>query len=143
MKRGFTIIELLVVVAIIAVLASTIIISLDVINARGANTAVQTNLGQIRSESLLYREANGGLFLNLCEADSNPYRIRPQLLEACSRAGISGASCKCFDGEDSWVAAVPLKQGGGGYAWCVDSNNYGGTITETRFDMLTSNILCK
>jgi prepilin-type N-terminal cleavage/methylation domain-containing protein len=113
MRRGFTIIELLVVIAIIAVLASSIIISLDIINARGANTAVQTNLGQIRSESLLYRESNSGLFLNLCEADSNPFRIKPQLLEACSRAGVSGASCKCFDDADSWVAAVPLKQGGG------------------------------
>lgn len=142
MKKGFTLIELLVVIAIIAVLATIVVISLDVINARGANSAVQANLSQIRSESLLYHETNGS-FVGLCEADVDPFRINDQLTEACFRTG-AGATCKCFADVNSWVVTVPLRSSTDGYAWCVDSANFGAGIQLSRFNAITNaNTLCQ
>lgn len=134
MRKGFTIIELLVVVAIIAVLTSVVVIVIDVYRARSSNTSIQATLGQIRSESLLYRENNTGLFDDLCTA-GEPYRISAMFAEAHLQAGATG---KCHDGDLSWVMAIPLRAGGDGYAWCVDSTNYGGPIDQARFDIINS-----
>lgn len=143
MKRGFTIIEVLVVVAIIAVLASIVIISIDTYKSRSINANIQATLGQIRSESVLYQQTNGS-FDGLCNA-SSPYRIVEQRSEACFQAGLNlgESSCVCYDEPNMWVIAVPLRNSDAGAAWCVDSNNYGGPITESQFNMLTANTLCQ
>lgn len=134
MKKGFTIIELLVVVAIIAVLSAVVVIAIDVYRARGSNTNIQATLGQVRSESLLYRENNDGSFVGLCGA-GDPYRIAAMYAEAHLQAAGAG---KCHAGDSSWVMAIPLRSGADGYAWCVDSTNYGGFIDEGQFDGISS-----
>lgn len=144
MKKGFTIIELLVVVAIIAILASIVIVSIDAYRARTSNTSIQAMLGQIRYESALYQETNGGSFAMLCNA-STPYQIVEQRSEACFQAGLNllDSACRCFAEPDWWVIAVPLRNSDLGFAWCVDSNNYGGGIDEFRFNSIGGGILCQ
>jgi prepilin-type N-terminal cleavage/methylation domain-containing protein len=140
MKKGFTIIELLVVVAIIAVLSSIVIVSIDVYRTRSSNTNIQATLGQVRSESLLYQQSNGS-FLDVCEA-GEPYRIAAMLSEIQAQSFIAP---KCFDDSDSWVATTPLRGGETDeFAWCVDSNNFGGLISSTRYaSIINANTLCQ
>jgi prepilin-type N-terminal cleavage/methylation domain-containing protein len=139
MKKGFTIIELLVVVAIISLLTSVVVIVIDVYRARSSNASIQATLGQVRSESLLYRENNTGSFGGMCTAGA-PYMISAMFAQAHLQAGATGV---CYAGESTWVMAIPLKAGGEGYAWCVDSANYGGPINQARFDILSVSTLCQ
>ena len=143
MKKGFTVIELLVVVAIIAILASIVIISIDAYRTRSSNTSIQAILGQIRSESVLYQQTNGS-FDGLCTA-TGEYRIVEQRSEACFQAGLNlgDSACRCDAEPNTWVIAVPLRNSDLGAAWCVDSENFGGGIDATRFNAIGGGVLCQ
>ena len=52
--RGFTLIELLVVIAIIGILASVVLASLNSARDKGADSAIKSNLNNIRSQAELF-----------------------------------------------------------------------------------------
>lgn len=143
MKKGFTIMELLISIAIITLLSTVVIIAVSATRDKGSDTNIQATLGQIRSETLIYREEHNGSYDALCGA-GDPYRILEQRSEACFHGGYSvgDASCLCHDSEDAWVIAVPMKTDKYGDAWCVDSTNFGGPIDATRFSALSETTLC-
>lgn len=53
-NRGFTLVELLVVVAILGILTSIVLVSLGTANTSGADGAVKTNISNIRAQAQLY-----------------------------------------------------------------------------------------
>ncbi|MGY4893090.1 MAG: type II secretion system protein [Candidatus Saccharimonadota bacterium] len=57
-KKGFTIVELLIVVVVIAILAAITIVSFNGISQRAANTAALDSLRKIEKSMLMYRETN-------------------------------------------------------------------------------------
>ena len=59
LKRGFTLIELLVVIAVLGVLSSIILASLNSARGRGNDTAIKSELAQIRTQAELYATING------------------------------------------------------------------------------------
>lgn len=142
-KKGFTIIELLVVVAIIALLTAVVVIAIDVYRARGSNASIQATLGQTRSEVALYRENNDGSYEGLCDpARTGDFRIHEQYIEARLQSG--GGDHLCFSDTNAWVMAVELKGSSGSeFAWCVDSTNFGGPISAARFGSLSATTLCQ
>lgn len=135
--RGFTLVELLVVVAILGILTSVVLVSLSTANTRGKDGAIQANLDSLRTQAQLYYNANGGYGSNAslvndtgdCTANTagtvfEDARVRQQV--AATNFANSGGSVTCN------VAA-----GGAGYAiyaalassfttyFCVDSNGVG------------------
>lgn len=65
MNRGFTIVELLVVVVVIAVLAAITIISYNGIQQRATRTKIDTSVAQVKRALEMYRAENG-IYPNAC-----------------------------------------------------------------------------
>jgi prepilin-type N-terminal cleavage/methylation domain-containing protein len=131
---GFTLLELLIVIAIIGILTSIIMISLSDTRNKGEDTAVKSNLNTIRGVSELFYANNGNSFLpvggstfsiaacpvynasgtNMLSADKT---IADAIAEAIKR-GANGSSC--YNSNIAWAVAVGLKSSVTA-SWCVDS----------------------
>jgi prepilin-type N-terminal cleavage/methylation domain-containing protein len=142
MKRGFSIVEILVVVAIISVLLAVVIVRVDMYRNESANASIKATLRQAQIEANLFQRGTDS-FDGLCNA-TEPFRILEQRTAACRQAflEVNHTNCRCFDSRDSWVIAVPLRPGGDGDAWCVDSTDHGGPIDTSRFGTLSATVLC-
>lgn len=132
-EKGFTLLELLMVVAIIGVLTSIVLVSLTDSRNRGADAAVKSNLDTVRGQSeLFYSSSNsflpsGGATFNIatCPAYnasgtnmlSKDKVIAEAIAEAVKR-GDNGSSC--YNSSINWAIAVGLKSNSA-LSWCVDS----------------------
>ena len=131
---GFTLLELMIVVGVIAILAAIILVSLGGSRAKGNDAAVKTNLNTARGESEIFAANNGGSFLpaggstftiatcsaynaagtNMLSKDKS---IASAIAEAVKRGG-NGSSC--YNSSNSWAVAVGLNTSSTS-SWCVDS----------------------
>jgi len=114
--KGFTIIELLVVVAIIAVLAAIVLVNVTGYINQGKNAAIKGNLATVLTNAAVFYDQNGG-YNNFC---TNAYFTGPQT--AISNAGGT-AICKVKTDNTAWCACSTLKDvtGATGQTFCVDS----------------------
>ncbi len=123
MKKGFTLIELLVVIAIIGILSSVVLASLNSARGKGADTAVQTNLDNLRTNAELYYTTNGNVYTGAC-VDTSQYGLQHGFSVAVATGGNGGA---CADGSNFWVAWAGMKTNIAN-AWCVDNLSAGRII---------------
>lgn len=66
LKDGFTILELLIVIAVITILAAVVIVAMDRSRTGGKDAAIKAQLQQARLQAELYREDFGGKY---CDYD--------------------------------------------------------------------------
>jgi len=69
-RRGFTLIELMVVIAIIGILAATVIVALNSAKAKAKDTRIMNNIAQIRKLAVNY-QINTGSFSGLTGCNSS------------------------------------------------------------------------
>jgi len=121
-SKGFTIIELIVVIAIIAVLAAIVLANVTGFINKGKDAAAEGNLATlITNATLFYSDTNkGDSTYNGFPADSSYISV----IDALSNAGYA-VTFTCDTGSDchtaatSWCASVLLKANSEYY--CVDS----------------------
>lgn len=134
-KRGFTLLELLIVVAIIGILASVVLAALNNARNKGADAGVKSNLANaIRQGEILYntRTANRDTYTNACTNGTvdGATAVGAFVLAAARADGLSSVGynnspaastsvATCNDSATAWAAEVPLKTAG--QMWCVDS----------------------
>lgn len=111
-KRGFTLMELLVVVAIIGILAAIVLVSLNSARNKGKNAAIKSQMVSLRSAGELHNEDNGS-FATFCASTE-----ATNLSAGVTNSG--GTSFDCDAASDAWAAEVQLVGTGAGF-WCVDS----------------------
>jgi prepilin-type N-terminal cleavage/methylation domain-containing protein len=156
---GFTLIELVIVVAIIGLLAAIVLSSLNISRDKGYDAAIKSNLKNVKSQSeIVY--ANFGCYTNagncsglpsfpagVCPSsgsDSSIFSeliISAQLATARNAAGGGGfESCASVAGGAGWAVAVTLKTDNK-QAWCVDSEGTAKQISNgtNSFDQDTLN----
>ena len=115
-------IELLVVVAIIGILASVVLASLNTARAKGADAAVKANLANMRAQAELVYDSNSNSYETVC-ADPNITKAQT----AAQTAGGNGGACASASG--TWVSWAGLK-GTTTDAWCVDNTGTSKQVTK-------------
>lgn len=135
-NRGFTLVELTVVVAIIGILVSIVITNLSRSRIKNADTAAKASLNSTFSQAEMYYQDNGYTYTGIC----SPYGTRtlyPIATAAAKAVGISGTSsvqvnltgsltkATCREDGMSWAIEIPMKNkniGGTGKSamYCVD-----------------------
>jgi type II secretory pathway pseudopilin PulG len=128
----------LVVIAIIGILASIILASLNSARAKGTDAATKSDLDNSRAQAELYYDGNNNSYLGACAAGATAANegINAMLVDAASKASLAApvvtattagtaTTVICHDSAGAWAAAVPLKSvtgtAGAVVYWCVDS----------------------
>jgi prepilin-type N-terminal cleavage/methylation domain-containing protein len=148
-KRGFTLIELLVVIAIIGILSSVVLASLTSARARSKDTAIKTQLAQVRSQAELFHTLHGSYIgVGVGGADDSPgeclntssssfvAKFPGTMLDTSVSGNVNalvsaananrgtdyGIRMYCGVQHDRWAFAIPLNAPSSGMnGWCVDS----------------------
>ncbi len=118
-KKGFTLMELLVVVGIIGILATIVIGMLSSAQKKGKDSAIKEQMASLRSEAELYAIGNGNSYNNLFTSNntwaSASVNIQAILtfLDSQTTVHTVGSST------NQWAAQVQLKEDPTQYA-CID-----------------------
>lgn len=134
LQRGFTLLELLVVMVIIGILAAVVLASMSDARKKGSDGGVKSNLAGSRSQAEVFYNTNTvapNSYTSVCTngAVGGAQGIGLAILSAAKAAGLSSyatdaigslTTATCNDGASAWAAEVPLRQGG---MWCVDWTN--------------------
>jgi prepilin-type N-terminal cleavage/methylation domain-containing protein len=120
-NRGFTIIELIVVVAIIAVLAAIVLVSVTSYINKGKDSSIKANISSIATNAIVYFDSNLatlGTFTNFC---NNKYVLTPK--QAIVNAGSNADEFRCYDSASTWCVCATLI-GGSDDTFCADYTGY-------------------
>lgn len=134
LQRGFTLLELLVVIVIIGVLAAIVVASLNDARKKGGDGGVKSNLAGSRPQAEVFYNTNTAVpntYTDVCTngAVGGAQGIGLAVLAAAKATGLfsyatdaigSLTTATCNNGASAWAAEVPLRSGG---MWCVDSTN--------------------
>lgn len=136
--KGFTLVELLVVVAILGVLSSIVLVSLSTANTRGKDGAVQANLDSLRTQAQLYYNESGGYGSNAslvndtgdCATNTTgtvfaDARARRQIAAANLANGGGSVTCNVAAGGAGYAVYAQLPSFSTATYFCVDSNGVG------------------
>ena len=127
--RGFTIIELIVVISIISVLATIIVTNVFVYVKKSKDSAVRAEMAQLSTFGSNYFDTNGS-YANYCDAiDTQPFFVKiadfvGNLPVVCNNGVNKWKSC-CIDEAHgsvsplSWAVCTKLITDTAS-AWCVD-----------------------
>lgn len=130
---GFTLIEVLMVVAIIGILATVVLGQVTAARARAANVVIKSTLSNLRTQAaLVYSSANPDSYAQAC--------TDPIFVAGLTNAGtIGGEPAKCFAAQNTWVVAATLQVSDGTATnWCVDSAGKSVGMTAEQYGAITS-----
>ena len=122
--------ELLIVIAVIALLVSVIVASLNTSRAKGSDAAAKRDLGSIRTQANLYYVNNGnsyGTVTAICNAGM--YSADTIIAAAITHATANSTLIQCSTGPTSQTFAVAIRLKAVTGYYCVDSTNAGKTNT--------------
>jgi prepilin-type N-terminal cleavage/methylation domain-containing protein len=121
-SNGFTLVELLIVVAILGILISIIVVAIREYSQRAKNTKILSDVSQVKriAESIYMSQSDG--YVNLCQADNlnendQDLKILKEDIEK------QGGSITCKSIEESYCLSVSLV--GGSYL-CLDDEGDSG-----------------
>lgn len=135
-QNGFTLIELMTVIAIIGILSSIIYVSIQRARDKAADKGAQVYLTNAVVQAKLYYFANGESFSGVCLPGTvgNVKSINDNLLNAAKETKVgttdsinigvgNGAMTTCHSNANSWAAEVPLRGStlGAPRMFCTDS----------------------
>jgi prepilin-type N-terminal cleavage/methylation domain-containing protein len=141
--KGFTMLELLIVIAIIGILVAIAMSALTQSKSKGADGGVKQNLMNARSQAEYYY--NGAAtstysYSGVCtDAKNGVMKHIVAAGQATNATYVVGntqnvtiSQAVCHESALGWAAAVPLKSVSGAY--CVDNKSFSGIITLSDLD---------
>ena len=123
-KKGFTVIELIVVIAIIAVLATVVMINVTNYITKAKNSAIKSSMSSIEKATGQWSAEHNNSYVGFCESE-----IVSRAEEAITgKQGSTGFFCGDQVSEPStsyWAVCAYLHDkdnDGNPWGWCIDSN---------------------
>lgn len=153
-EKGFTLIEVLIVVAIIAVLSTVVLSASSSARTKAEDLAIKANLDSIRTSAEFYYDKYNNYGTTIASysctvgAPDPLFTYTPiynALVEAervsnntglCILADSSGLNAKA----NSWAVSVPLKSDAQ-KSWCVDSSGFS-NVANASYDGPTNKAFC-
>ena len=127
-RAGFTLVEFLIVIAIIAILSTVVMINLQTYIRKSKEAAIKGNMNSIVSSSVSFFDREGR-WDNVFVAANNP--TAANALNAVNSLSIKNATINLKTDNSSWCACADFVEGTGtgsnaaGYSsYCVDSTGY-------------------
>jgi prepilin-type N-terminal cleavage/methylation domain-containing protein len=117
---AFTLIELLIVIAIIGILASIIFTFLNSARNKSLDAKAKNQLSNMRTQAEIYYDTNSQSYSNLCSTANGVTKLA---------ATTPGAWCGSE--ATAWVVGVPLISSASPQNYCVDSTGYSGLTALT------------
>ena len=151
-KKGFTLLELLVVVSIIALLSVVVIAALNTAKAKGADSAVKADMANLKTQIELYLADKGSYASsnhseNYCStvaanniiADPIIQQVLNYANKATGGSIVSNQyrSTKCAAASLSYAIAIALKTNDTD-TWCMDST---GTVKQTGTPITSGSVI--
>ncbi len=128
-SRGFTIIELIIVIAIIAVLAAIVLVNVTQYIGKSKDAAIEGNMASLMTSAAAYYDIPPNTYTGFCAANfvsGKPiFDQDPSTSKVCNESATAWAAC-------SQLIATP------GDYWCVDSNGTKKQVTGTCTDAVGS-----
>lgn len=126
MKNGFTLIELVVVITIVAVLSGIILVSVTQYISKGKDSGVIGNLAVLVPAGEAYYTGNSNSYIGFCDSDISGV-VKNAVLQmpinpdgSCSQDNAAGLCCGVALNGKAW-AACANKFSDPSIAFCVDS----------------------
>ncbi len=116
-QKGFTIIELIVVIAIIAVLAAIVLVNVTKYINKGKDAAIQGNLASVMSNAAVAIDDNTAM-TDIC-AETTVVDALAAADKAFDGNATANEVTKCNDSDTAWAACGQLKDTDAYF--CVDS----------------------
>src|SRR3989344_4327022 len=128
-SRGFTLIKLLVVIAIIGVLASVVLASLNTARLKGNDASIQSNLSTIQTQAEIYycnTDNSYGSAVNdgVCTTAGSMFDADVTIKRAIAALDVAngaGSTASCYTDGVLYAISSPLSTDSAKH-WCVDNN---------------------
>jgi len=122
-QKGFTIIELIVVIAIIAVLAAIVLVNVTQYIAKGKDSSIKGNMSSMATIAASFYDNNGSDFTTDPGLAGDP--AFKAGLDAIKDANPGKVDPGNVVSAQAWCVSSPLNAGGD---WCADSTGYKGVL---------------
>ena len=159
-NKGFTLLELLVVVGIIGLLTALVLVSTTATRNKGADAGIKSNIHTIQNQSAIVFSSNnsfGTPYIGGGTGDRCPSSIvaagtsmfsDPVIFQALTKA-VSSAGAPplvdeywCFNNATVWAVSISLKTNPA-YSWCADSSGKARQVNATpELSINSSTHLC-
>lgn len=147
-QKGFTIIELIVVIAIIAVLAAIVLVNVTQYISKGKNSAIKGDMSTISTNAAVYFDGQSpSTYIGFCTGATPSSTCTTPVAAAVGNGatGTCGTDSKqpCeYESLTAYCVTTTLNSVSGDTNWCVDSTGYSGVPTAVGTCSAT-NIACQ
>jgi prepilin-type N-terminal cleavage/methylation domain-containing protein len=129
LEKGFTLLELLIVIAMIGLLAAVVLASINTSRAKGSNSSIKSSMHTVFNQAeIIFTTSNpnsyGNAFtLGACAQTAGTLFADNTIWSNIQKAQTqSGGTATCASTSSAWAVSVPLKAAEGSNTyWCVDS----------------------